>query len=478
MAQRGPQKEKASSLLLQDARSVAFDALAGLTDAVQPGLQELLADGADKAGLYAQDRALAYALAQGVARNTRFLDKALAQLPGFENKEMEPPVRDILRLGAYQAFFLDRIPDHAIVYPLVELAKGRLSAGAAKFCNAALRRLLQHPAKEESERRQWAESLRPEERHSMPGWLARLVKRQYGPDRQEAVLRSLNAPLPIFGRPQPPDWSMEKTLQKMEEQGLEARPRPDLAPLCIELLSPLADFLRSPLFAEGGLYIQDASAQLVTHLALSVLPSGKAPQALDLCAAPGGKAIFLAGLLPEAAGLLALDVSPERLVRLRENVVRMGLENRIEIGLLESRESAGVSSALPQADLVLVDAPCSGLGTLRRHPEIRWRVRRADLTRLAQLQVEILERAAERVRCGGALVYGTCSLAEEENEGVLHAFLEGQQGNFVIEKSPTGLQMLDARLDEDGWLRLDPEKDTMDSARAVRLRREGSGGGV
>jgi 16S rRNA (cytosine967-C5)-methyltransferase len=195
---------------------------------------------------------------------------------------------------------------------------------------------------------------------------------------------------------------------------------------------------------------------------------------IDYSAAPGGKTTALAAAMEKRGRLIACDVSETRMGRLGENLARMGLADFVEVrrigeageGLEALREELG------GAGLVLVDAPCSGLGTLRRHPEIRWRLRNADLARLAALQLAILERAATLVRPGGRLVYGTCSLAAEENEAVVEAFLQRLPGAFKIlppsEDLPPHLR---SRLSASGWLRLLPQREEMDSASAVRLVR-------
>jgi 16S rRNA (cytosine967-C5)-methyltransferase len=291
-------------------------------------------------------------------------------------------------------------------------------------------------------------------------------------------LAALNQALPLYARATPKIASAVEAARFLLTSGIPARTRPDLGPLCLEVEAPASVLVDTQIFRSGGITIQDASAQWVSAFAGSAIEGLDAPVVVDYCAAPGGKTTHLAGIMSGRGRLVACDVSAARLGRLQENVARLGYQDFVEIAILEpeARKVRREPDPSPNADLVLVDAPCSGLGTLRRHPEIRWRLPHAELGRLAALQGEILERAARLVRPGGTLVYATCSLAEEENEAVVQAFLSKRGENyepiFETESLPEPLR---GRVGADGWLRSMPPADETDGARAIRLRRKDQG---
>jgi len=287
--------------------------------------------------------------------------------------------------------------------------------------------------------------------------------------------------------------SPEEAARILGESEIRARTRPDLAPRCVEIEGAASLLVDAPLFRKGGLAIQDPSAQLVAAF------TGAEPgmTVVDFCAAPGGKTAALAEAMRGVGRLIACDVSEERLVRLRENLARLGHQDFVEVRIIGPEtappekgppktrrflapegnlwaqlEIEPASADLIACDRALVDAPCSGLGTIRRHPEIRWRVRPSDLARMARIQGRILDRAAGLVRPGGWLVYATCSFASQENAAVVSAFLERHPGSFQIVRAEQGLPAcLSERIDRDGWLRTLPHRDDADSGCAVRLVR-------
>ena len=292
------------------------------------------------------------------------------------------------------------------------------------FVNAALQRLLtQYPGRQAD----WvalAEDQPPEVRQSLPGWIVRLLKRELGPAGFAAALDAVNRPLPLYIRATPSLASPADVLAGLTAEGVAARLRPDLAPWCLETAAPVGVLAETPLFRGGGFLIQDASAQVVAAFA----DARPGQTVVDYCAAPGGKTTALASAMRGQGHLLACDTSAGRILRLEENLLRLGVGGFVGVCRLQDSDDdpeavRGTDGLSDGADLVLVDAPCSGLGTLRRHPEIRWRLARADLARLATRQGAILDRAARLVGPGGRLVYATCSLADEENREVVAAFL-------------------------------------------------------
>jgi len=485
------------------ARAVAWYALREGRYPSIGGAQEQLVRLAKVAELDSRDQGLAFEMMQGVWRNRIVLDTIIDNLEGFVGRVNRADIRNVLRLGVYQHFYMDRIPVHALVHATVEVARAKLGGRIAGFCNAALQRLLlQHPGGN-AELPGILASLPLEKRYSFPAWVVEKLAKALDSEDLEQVLATMNTPLPLYGRANTDVATVEKVVEGLKEAGIESVPRPDLAPLCIELMSSAGPISEAEIFVKGGLFIQDASSQLVAELAASTFrpkEGGKASglTVVDFCAAPGGKSTYLAACLGADSKLLACDMSPSRLVRLRENVARLGLKERIMVVFLAEsamrnsptdpmgeqvrRGSRGATdrdaipvdvTALPAANMVLIDAPCTGFGTVRRHPEIRWRVKEADMLRLAKTQKEILDRAVSIVKPGGHIVYSTCSLTREENEEVISAFLKGRPGEFEIVTDRSNLpEVLAEHVEADGWLRLYPTRDRMDSARAVRLRRK------
>jgi 16S rRNA (cytosine967-C5)-methyltransferase len=464
-------------------RDVACVALLQTMDPeASEGAQDILDRLAREAQLSPRDRALAFEILQGVLRQRFLLDAVWRRLESFKIAEAQVVMQEILHVGAYQYFFLDRVPVRAVVYETVELARRQIDARAVGYVNAAMRRLIAQFPKRGQALECLVAGERAETRFSFPGWLARLIKRVTGSTSFEAALEALNTPLPLYARVNTALASVEAVIEELNRMEIHARPRPDLAgPCCIEIDGPAGQAVETSAFQKGAFLIQDASAQLAAQLV------GAQPgmTVVDYCAAPGGKTSALAAALQGKGTLIACDVAEVRLKRLHENLARQGLNDFVQVRLLdpEGAESAVFRAELnggEGADRVLVDAPCSGLGTLRRHPEIRWRLNKAAIARLAGFQLAILERASRLVRPGGWLIYSTCSLAAEENERVVEAFLDRHAGAYEVIQTTDAEPLaeplpecLTARLNPAGWLRLLPPHEPMDCASAVRIRRKG-----
>jgi 16S rRNA (cytosine967-C5)-methyltransferase len=384
-------------------RRLALDVL-GRSSGGGATLGDALAE-AGAEGLPPRERALLHELVLGTLRRRGWLDYVLERLADRSLGQTPPVLRDVLRLGAYQLLFL-RVPDHAAVSESVALARTAAPRGAA-FVNAVLRRLQREgpPAEPSADSRplEWLASA-----GSLPRWLAARWLERLG--RAEAIARArslLEAP-PVFLRlnPRVPDAP-----KRLETLGVELRPTG--VPQAWEATGGR---LAEPV-ARGMVHVQDAGSQMVARLAAT---SGLV---LDACAAPGGKSLLLSDLLGESGTVVAADASLRRL--------RTLVALRARWGATAIRVVAADAERPPFArpfDAVLLDAPCSGLGTLARHPDIRWRVREADLVRHAERQRRLLEGLLPLVRPGGRLVYAVCSVEDEENLGVLAPFLDAHPG--------------------------------------------------
>jgi 16S rRNA (cytosine967-C5)-methyltransferase len=366
----------------------------------------------------------------------------------------------LLRLGLYQMFWLDRIPEHAAVNETVELAKHLGCGPQAGFLNAVLRGF----AREREATRNLLTELRAQDLPvgwSHPDWLVQRWIRRWGADSARRLLEWNNTPPDTFARVNTLRTDAGKLIAQWRAEGVDydfyhTDWSGENLLFRLKAHPPLAGL---PSLQAGGFYVQDPS----TLLAVRELDPQPGETVLDLCAAPGGKTTFIAQLMQNQGRLVATDISRDRLALLRQNTTRLGA-TLVEPALLASEGGlellpAGITTApfapVPDCfDRVLLDAPCSNTGVMRRRVELRWRVRPEELDRLCTKQSELLRLAACRVRPGGTLVYSTCSLESEENEQVVAAFLKSKPG-FTLE---TERQLL-------------PFAEAVDGAYVARLRR-------
>lgn len=440
-----------------DARTIAFAVLRRVEE--QEAFANLALDAElSQAGILdPRDAALATELAYGVLRRRVALDRALAPLVRGGLEALEPKVVDLLRLGAYQLLFT-RVPPHAAVGETVATARRVGLARAAGLINAVLRRLGREGAPPPPDpARDPVGAL--EVQGSLPRWLAERLLERLGPDEALRFAAAIDQPAPPTARANRLRIGREELGARIAAEAAGARIRPTpLAPdgLTVEGGGSLT---RLPSFAEGLFSQQDEAAQLVGHLC------APAPGAtvLDACAAPGGKSCHLAEL--GAGSVISMDVHERKARRIGDEARRLGLEEVVH------PLAGDATRPLPEAargpfDLVLVDAPCSALGTLRRHPELRYRRTAADVARMAETQARILDNVAGVVRPGGTLVYAVCSVLPEEGPERVRAFLE-RHPDFA----PAPLDPAPA-WSEAGWI-LDawPHRQGIDGFYAARLRR-------
>ncbi len=395
------------------------------------------------ADLAAVDRRLAHELAAGVLRHRHELDARLEPLVHRGWSSVGAGLRDILRLGVYQLSLLDRIPPHAAVSTTVDLAREVEGETGARFANAILRGVggrTAAPAAFLDPARALAEQ------YSHPVWIVGRWLARFGPEATAELLRWNNT------RPQlaiqPARQSLELLQQHCYGQGVAARRAAHDAGLLVD--GRPTDL---PGFLQGDFVVQDPAQALVARF---VDPP---PGALvyDACAAPGGKTIALGR---RAGRVVAGEVRRDRIARLQENLARAGSGNEFVI------QATATAPPLRPIDVVLLDVPCLGTGTLARHPDARWRIGPDGLSRLVAAQAGLLEGAATVVRPGGWLVYATCSLEPEENEEQVDQFLDRHP---EFRRDP-GLTVPSALLTAAGDLQLLPHRDGLDGAFASRLR--------
>jgi 16S rRNA (cytosine967-C5)-methyltransferase len=405
------------------------------------------------ARLETRDRAWAQELVYGVLRMRGRIDYRLAGLSRRPLPKLDPDILDILRLGAYQLLEMDGVPAYAAVSQSVELAKGAAGRGADGFVNGVLQSL----------RRGQATSTFPDLAAdplahlttwgSHPRWMVERWLRRWGADATARLVEANNRRPELYLRALDGGAA---ALERLAAAGVTAEPVAG-APGSLRVL----DGSVAAALASGPVIVQDPAAGLVVSHVGDV--TGRS--VVDLAAAPGGKALALAAT---AAFVVAADLSAGRLQRVRQNLQRLdgvapaGAASRVAMVVAD-----GLQPPLRSADVVLLDAPCTGTGTLRRHPDGRWRVQPSDLEALAGLQARLLDAAAPLVAPGGLLVYSTCSLEPEENVEQVEAFL-ARQRHFEVEPGP---ELPGGVNRPDGMLEVLPQCQGWDGAFAARLRR-------
>ena len=375
-------------------------------------VENLLDDAFARSSLAPADRGLVQELTFGVVRWQATLDWLIAQKT--QGRAQKVSLQILLRLGLYQMFWLDRIPDHAAVHETVEIAK-RLGLGPqAGFINAVLRGYL----REREATEQKLQSLKTEDPAlglSHPAWLCERWTNRWRVENLRPLLEWNNTPPKTFARINTLKTDAGKLLPQWRDEDVDSfffQRDWTGENLIFELKShpPLASL---PSFQKGLFYIQDPS----TLLSVKELDPQPGDQVLDLCAAPGGKTTFIAQLMRNQGRVVARDNAPDRLKLIQENCTRLGV-TCVEPGLTSDL------STLPSAfDKILVDVPCSNTGVMRRRVDLRWRLRPEEIKRLRSTQLELLRAAAVPLKKGGTLVYSTCSLEPEENGEVVKTFL-------------------------------------------------------
>ncbi|PSB40751.1 16S rRNA (cytosine(967)-C(5))-methyltransferase [Chamaesiphon polymorphus CCALA 037] len=428
--------------------------------------------------LSAIDRNLFTELVNGIVRRKRTLDAIIDRLAKQPAHRQPPDLRQLLRLGLYQLRYLDRIPDSAAVNTTVDLAKANGLIGLAGVVNGILRQYIRLQA-ERSEVLDLPTN--PIERlgilHSFPDWLVAQWLTELGELETEQLCQAFNRPPSIDLRINsfPIDTDLlaygsksdriqaqrTKLIELFQATNIEAVPIPDV-PQGLRFVGNVGAIDRLPGYREGWWTIQDSSAQLVTHL-LDPQPN---EVIIDACAAPGGKTTHIAELMGNTGKVLALDKTASRLKKLQQNLDRLQLSN---IQVLTG-DSCGFSELTNTADRVLLDAPCSGLGTLHRRADARWQKTPAQIHELAQLQAQLLANTATWVKPGGVLVYATCTVCSIENEDVILPFLKTHP-DWQIELPPAD-SPLASFVSDPGWIKVWLHRQQMDGFFMVKLRRQ------
>lgn len=368
------------------------------------------------------DRRFCTELVNGTIKCGASLDWIITRYVTRPLNKIDPKILSILRLGIYQMQFLDRVPPSAAVNESVELAKS-VSIGASKFVNAVLRSIHRDPSKAAFPTDDSPQSLALRTFH--PTWLVERWIDQFGLERTKKILDADNQPPPITLRVNRLKNSRAELLEKLRALGADAQPSAlvEDAIIC-KKLGALENF--APL-AQGLCIIQDESSMLAAR-ALDPQPNDFV---IDCCAAPGGKSTHIAELMGDRGMVIAVDVHEHKLKLIADNSARLGLKI-VKPLLLDAREIGDEFKG--RADRVLVDAPCSGLGVLRRKADLRWKKNPIEFEQLSKLQSEILSSAARALKAGGIIVYSTCTLERAENEGAVENFLSVHKDFTLVEQ--------------------------------------------
>ena len=447
-----------------DARKAAFEILNKL-DQGHCTLDNLLEEGdAEGTIISRRDRALYQALVFGVLRWRGRLDFVIEHFSSTRFDKIDPRVLNILRLALFQIIYLDRIPESAAVNTAVAIAKKNVAPWVAGFVNAVLRsavRDVQQITFPDVQKNAIAATAAAK---SFPEWIVRRWIRRYGLETTAALCDALNTIPPITIRTNRLKASRRDLMKSLHGQAEQVAPT-SCSPDGVSFSSPATSIPGLSAFKAGWFQVQDEAAQLVSLL-LNPQPG---ETVLDACAGLGGKTGHIAQLMENKGSLVAIDIHEERLLELESEMTRLGIT--IVTTSCRNLEKLKSQQQLGPFDRILLDAPCSGLGVMRRNPDIKWRSAKKNLARFKKKQLALLGSLSRLVKSSGVLVYAVCSPEPEENEIVVNDFLKNHR-EFVIDKQVEGLpdNILSIQT-ADGWFKTFPHFSHMDGFSFVRLYR-------
>jgi 16S rRNA (cytosine967-C5)-methyltransferase len=409
-----------------------------------------------EAGLSSRDRALASEIVYGTLRWKKWLDYMLGHAYHKDWSEMPARVRLILEVGLYQILFLTRIPAYAAVNESVKAVIDEKGRAWGPVVNAVLRAIIRNPdlrtppPMDENPVRGIAV------RWSHPEWLVQRWIDLWGVERTRSLCRANNQRPTMGIRVNRVKGTEDNVLEAIRGCGVDAKPSDFLDEFFA--VTKGGDLLRSSAFDDGLFSVQDESAGFVGKL----MDPQPGERIVDLTAAPGGKAMHMAELAYDRLMVVAVDVHPTRVLKIRENRERLGLKS------IHPVVADGRRFGIKAVDKVLVDAPCSGLGVIRRRGELRWRRKPRDISKMVTIQKELLKSGAAMLKKDGVLVYSTCTILPEENADVVNHFLQ-KNPDFTVEKAHS---FVDPRVvSPQGFVETWPDRHGMDGSFAVRFRR-------
>lgn len=445
------------------AREVALDVLTAVEqDKAYSNL--LLNQALQKHHLERADAGLATEIVYGTIQRLNTIDYYLGTLVSKGLGKLQPWVRSLLRLSFYQLHYLDRVPDHAVVSEAVNIAKRRGHSGIFGMVNAVLRNAIRR-----KDQWQLPQELPLAERialqHSHPIWLVERWLRQLGAERTERICEANNVPPHVSIRTNPLKNSREELLRLLEESGhVDAAPSP-LAPAGV-IVNGGGNMALTPGYAEGLFTIQDESSMLVAE----ALAPAAGMTVLDCCAAPGGKTTHIAELMGDEGVINACDIHEHKKQLIDAAATRLNLSS-IRTMVADARELSKEFDA-ESFDRILLDAPCSGFGVIRRKPDLKWVKSEAEIKAIIKIQRELLEEVNTLLRPGGTLIYSTCTIEKEENEGNVMNFLQKHPEFELAPIVITGLPATLAESAQAGMLQIDPDEFHSDGFFIAKLRKK------
>lgn len=406
------------------------------------------------------DRGLTSELVYGIVRRKRTLDTLIDSLGTKKANQQPPKLRTILHLGLYQLRYLNQIPDSAAVNTSVELAKQNSLGKLTGVVNGILRKYLRLAIDNDPLVLPANSIQRLGILHSFPDWIVETYLQQLEESEVDRLFDWFNRSPSLDLRVNILKTSVETVEKALSEANISTSRLPHLSQ-ALRLTGSAGAIQKLPGYQDGWWSVQDSSAQLVTHL----LAPQPGETVIDACAAPGGKTTHIAELMEDSGQIIACDRDAKRLKKVRANAQRLNLKSIQTRGgdILELTEFG------EKSDRVLLDAPCSGLGTLHKRPDIRWRQTADNIQELSQLQIDLLNKVATWIKPNGILVYATCTLNPLENEQVIQSFLN-QHTHWTIEV-PAHLQASDF-ITPEGWFKIFPQRYNMDGFFMVRLKQK------
>jgi 16S rRNA (cytosine967-C5)-methyltransferase len=411
------------------AREVALDVLVRV-EKDRSFSNLVLHEALESAKLEPVDVGLVTELVYGTIQRQLTLDWMLGRFIKQGIGKLDAWVRGLLRMSVYQMRYLDRIPEHAAVHEAVEIAKRRGHAGISGMVNGVLRNVIRQ-ASELDPSQETDPIRRISLQHSHPEWMVARWIDLLGIEETEALCQMNNTPPKISLRANSLRLSRDRLLDSMKAQGWEAKAS-EVHPSGI-VVHHVGNVAASRWFQDGFCTIQDESSMLVATL----LSPMSGTSVLDCCAAPGGKTTHLAEIMKNEGDVKAADIHPHKIELIRSNAERLGT-SIVKPTATDARQLHEAFREGPGFDYVLLDAPCSGLGVIRRKPDIKWTKKEGDIREIAHLQRDMLRSAAEVVKPGGVLVYSTCTLDPEENENQVRGFI-AEDRRFELDREASRL---------------------------------------
>ena len=384
------------------------------------------------------DKRLMTNIVYGVIQHKYVLEYQLE--PYLKDKKLDLWLDLLLQTAIYQLSYLDKIPEHAVLNESTEIAKQKANRGAGNLVNAVLRNFQRHGAREMSGKDSVYDLSKF---YSVPRWLVQLFIDQQGLDKTKEILKSINQPSHVSIRVNTNKTTVKDLQKTLQSKGFDVKPSKISS---VGLICESGNLVNTDEFRDGLYTIQDESSMLVAP-ALDLLPDSRV---LDACAAPGGKTTHIASYIKDGE-VTALDIHKHKTKLIRDNSQRMGYSDIISTGAIDARKAKDVLNTT--FDRILVDAPCSGLGLIRRKPELRYFRQEEDLMNLQRVQLQILDSIVDLLEVNGKLVFSTCTFDDEENEAVVKKFLADHK-NFELE--PVKHEAVMDKSVKDGMLKVLP----------------------